>query len=111
MPASVSELPVESFERSRERFESLVCQLADPEMGQRTHAELEDHLATQGRELRRTLLQDHLDLRAHREVRLEAVTGADGVARRAVEPAPERGLATVFGQVRVERLAYRARGV
>jgi hypothetical protein len=89
----------------------VISQLADPETGQRTHAELEEQLSVDGRELMRPLLQDHLDLRARREVRQEGVTGADGVARRAVEPAHERGLATVFGQVRVARLAYRARGV
>ncbi|MCA1682297.1 MAG: ISKra4 family transposase, partial [Actinobacteria bacterium] len=110
MPASLSALSVESFERSRERFESMICQLADPETGQRTHGELEEQLSTEGRELMRTLLQDHLDLRARREVRQEVVTGSDAVARRAVEPTHERGLATVFGQVQVARLAYRARG-
>jgi hypothetical protein len=110
MPAYVSEIPVESFVRSRKQFESVVCQLADPETGQRTHAELEEQLSTQGRELMRTLLQEHLDLRAGREVRQESVTGADGVARRWVESDHERGLATVFGPVRVARLAYRARG-
>jgi hypothetical protein len=110
MPVSVSALAVESFQRSREQFESLVGVLADPETGQRTHAELEDQLSVAGRELMRTLLQDHVDLRASREVRVESVTGADGVERRAVEPAHERGLATVFGEVRVTRLAYRTRG-
>jgi Uncharacterized protein conserved in bacteria (DUF2263) len=48
--------------------------------------------------------------RAKREPRLEAVVGADGVARRGVEAGHERGLLTVFGKVEVSRLAYRRRG-
>lgn len=52
------------------------------------------------------MLQDHLD----REVRVTGVTDADGVTRRAVEPGHHRPLATVFGEVTVTRLAYRAKG-
>jgi hypothetical protein len=64
----------------------------------------------EGRELFRQMLQDHLDLRARREPRLEAVVGADGVARRGVEADHQRGLLTVFGKVEVSRLAYWRRG-
>ena len=38
-----------------------------------------------GRELTRQLYQDHLDLRAAREERLDEVTGADGVTRTRAE--------------------------
>jgi hypothetical protein len=58
----------------------------------------------------RSLLQDHLDLRAAREVRMPVVTGADATVRRSVERDHERALATVFGEVRVTRMAYRAKG-
>ena len=64
----------------------------------------------ESRELFRQMFQDHLDLRAQRERRLEVVVGADGVARRGVETGHERGLLTVFGEVEVTRLAYRRRG-
>lgn len=74
------------------------------------HCELETRLQVEGRELLRRLLQDHLDLRARGEVRQEVV-GADKVARTRVEPEHTRGLTTIFGEVAVERLAYRARGV
>jgi len=72
--------------------------------------ELEERLDVEGRELLRQMLQDHLDLRAQREPRLEAVVGADAVARRTVETGHERGLLSVFGKVKVTRLAYRRRG-
>ncbi len=75
-----------------------------------THAELEDRLRTDGFELLRLLFQDHLDLRADREQRVDAVVGADGVRRGWVETGHSRPLITLFGSVRVRRLAYRAKG-
>lgn len=60
----------------------------------------------------RSLLQDHLDLRACREQRLpEGALGADGVARARTESGHQRELATVFRTVTVTRIAYRAPGV
>jgi hypothetical protein len=38
------------------------------------------------------------------------VTGSDGITRTRVEAGHQRGLATVFGQVTVTRMAYRAPG-
>ena len=99
-----------AFARSREQFESIVAGLGSPETGLVTHAELEERIGCQGRELLRCLFQDHLDLRTTREVRHTAVTGADAVVRRTVEPDHDRALSSVFGQVRVTRMAYRARG-
>jgi hypothetical protein len=60
------------------------------------------------RELLRRIYQDHLNLRAARERRPEKVTGADGVARTRAETGHTRPLATVFGQVTLTRIAYRA---
>jgi hypothetical protein len=55
------------------------------------------------------MFQDHLDVRAAREKRVEVVD-AEGIAPGSVETGHGRGLATIFGAVRVERLAYRQRG-
>ncbi len=74
-----------------------------------SHGELEEDLDRRGRELLRRLLQDHLDLRARREERTEVVDH-DGVGHASVEAGHTRRLATVFGMVSVERLAYRHRG-
>ena len=98
------------FARSRECFEGLVTVLAGPEAGRLTHAEMEDQLTVLSRELVRVLHQDSLDLRAARERRRVPVTGSDQVRRGIVEPGHDRGLATVFGQVTVNRMAYRHRG-
>jgi hypothetical protein len=100
----------EAFARSRECFEDLVTVLADPAGGRLTHAGMEVQLTGLSRELVRVLHQDSLDLRAAREERREPVTGSDGVRRGIVEPDHDRGLATVFGQVTVDRMAYRHRG-
>jgi hypothetical protein len=58
----------------------------------------------------RQLLQDHLDLRAEREQRLTDVVDADGDGRGCVGYGHDRGLAGVFGEVTVARIADRARG-
>ncbi|MGH2746263.1 MAG: ISKra4 family transposase [Thermoleophilaceae bacterium] len=98
------------FARSRERFEEVAGWLSGGEAGALAHAELEERLDSDGRELLRLLLQDHLDLRACREVRVERVLDSEGAGRGSVEAGHERPLGTVFGEVRVRRLAYRERG-
>jgi len=102
--------PEGGFAASRQRFEQVCAFLDGQQAGSLEHGALEDQLAEQGRELLRQLYQDHLDLRAERELRLEPVLDADGLAHRSVEAGHRRTLATVFGQVTVSRLAYRRRG-
>jgi hypothetical protein len=99
-----------SFERSGECFDSVVAVLDDPQTTSQTHAELEERLTVMSRELFRVLLQDHLDLRARREQRRDDVAGVDEPARTRVETGHTRALATVFGQVQVQRAAYRTPG-
>jgi hypothetical protein len=99
------------FERSRAQLETVIGWLADAATGEVGHADLEERLQAEAREVFRQLLQDHLDLRAVREQPVAAVTGDDGICRRYVEPDHDRGLVTVFGKVTVTRLAYRAKGV
>lgn len=101
----------DAFGASRAALEALTVTLGSAAAGTWTHDQLEDHLATHGRELLRQMLQDHLDLRANREQhavahrRLGPVVDADGIAHRKVEPGHVRHLATVFGTVRVTRCA------
>jgi hypothetical protein len=100
----------DGFARSRARFEQMVGFLDGGGAAQLDHGELEDRLAVHGRELLRLLYQDHLDLRAVRERRLDEVLDADGVSRPSVEAGHGRTLTTVFGEVTATRLAYRRRG-
>ena len=68
---------------SREQFESLVGFLDGTDAAGLSHAELEERLDRDGRELLRRLLDDHLALRALREQRLEQVVGDEGSRRAA----------------------------
>jgi len=98
------------FAASRERFEQIVGWLGGRETAGLEHGALEAQLQSVGRELLCCLFQDHLSLRAVREQRLDPVADAGGVEHRALERGHERSLDSVFGEVSVERLAYRARG-
>ena len=104
-----------SFAASADLFTILVEELQSAEAAGLTACELEDLLAERGREVRRQLLQDHLNLRAAREEqaarqhRLSA-TGADGVTRTRVATGHHRQLATLFGTVQVTRCARRRPG-
>jgi hypothetical protein len=101
---------LEAFSRSAERFSALAGWLSGGHARGLEHAQLEARLEQDGRELIRALLQDHLDLRAGSERRIELVVGADGARRANVERSHARALETVFGEVELTRLAYRARG-
>ena len=98
------------FAASRVLFESTLGFLDGAQAAGLEHAELETELQAKGRELVRQLMQDHLDLRAQREQRLQEVVDAEQVTRGSVETGHTRALSTVFGEVTVSRLAYRRRG-
>jgi hypothetical protein len=100
----------ESFKSSRASFETLIGFFAGPEAAGLTHAEVESRLHTDGFELLRQVLQDHFDLRALREQRIDRPVGSDGRPRPYVETEHKRPLVTIFGEVTVTRLAYRAKG-
>lgn len=103
----------EAFARSVSAFHLLTATLSGREAADWTHGELEEHLQEAGRALMRQLLQDHLDLRAIREEEhLRArpglrVRGPEGTMRPWRERGHERWLSTVFGHVRVRRVAHR----
>lgn len=98
----------DSFARSRQLFESMIAELESAQTAALTHAQIEDQITTSGRQLHRSMYQDHLDLRALREVEHPNVIGADKIERTRTETGHRRKLTTVFGEVSVERKAYRA---
>jgi hypothetical protein len=100
------------FARSDEKFSELKAKLVSKETSGMSHGDLEEMLESNGRELLRRLLQDHLTLRAQRERERGwkgPVRGTDGRPR-SYRRRSERGLMSVFGPVRVERTAYSAHG-
>jgi hypothetical protein len=102
--------PADVFAEADGSFADLKGWLADAEAAGMDHAELEKQVSVRGRELLRRVLQAHLDLRAAREERQPAVTGPDQITRTRAEKGHTRALASVFGQVTVTRIAYRAPG-
>ena len=96
------------FTVSRRYFDSVVGFLDGEAAAGLRHAQLEEHLAEVGRELIRLLQQDHTNLRAVREQRLDEVAEVDGTVHTRVEHGHTRTLATIFGQIDVPRMAYRA---
>jgi len=98
-----------AFSQARNCYEEIERWLGSAETAALTHAELEDQLGSRGRELLRRMFQGTLDLRAVREQRRDDVI-ADGIVRTRTERDHPRPLSTVFGQVTVTRMAYRAPG-
>jgi len=71
--------------------------------------EREEAIGREGRELQRRLLQASFDVDAAREERAAGVTSAAGIRHGIVEAGHGRGVTSVFGPVRVARMAYRNR--
>jgi hypothetical protein len=97
------------YEQSRHEFEDIVRTLDSEEVQSMTHSELERELEKKGRELMRTLLQEHLYNRSPGQCE-KPVSGSDGIDRCRVR-LQERKLETVFGTVSVERAGYGKEGV
>jgi hypothetical protein len=103
------------FAASMKLVTALVADLQAAEAAGLTAYELEQFVASRGREVQRQMVQDHLDLRAAREEETARehrapVVGADGIPRRRVEAGHRRLLATLFGTVQVRRCAWRRPG-
>jgi hypothetical protein len=98
----------EPFARSRALAAEVEGTLASTEMIRAPHNEVEQLLAEKSHEWARRMLEEHMELRAAAEKRVDVV-GADGVERQAARDS-ERHLETLFGRVAVPRTAYQAPG-
>ena len=110
MVAAVARLaPPAPFAASRERCEEIVEFAASTEASEMSESELERELEEQVRELKRRLLQDHLD---HRQggAAAEPVRDAEGQERTSVRD-HQRTLVTTFGPVEVDRFGYGGPGL
>lgn len=110
MSAPAETSPAEAADAPAAQFAKIRGFLAGDTAAGLEHSELEDYIRTEGFELLRLLFQDHFDLRAATEVRIEEVADTHGVARGAVETGHRRDLVTIVGTVVVGRFAYRRRG-
>jgi hypothetical protein len=100
--------PQQRYGDAREKFDRMVRRLESKEALGMTHSDLERELDKEGRDLLRSLLQEHLDARSPGQS-VEAVIGSDGIDRPRVR-LQERHLETVFGTVTVHRAGYGQEG-
>jgi hypothetical protein len=98
------------FHGAYEKFIEITTHLSGRAFGESTHSAIEAYLETDGRELLRLLLQEHLDNQGSGRVG-EAVCGSDGVVRSHKRDQMETGYQSVFGAVRLARTGYSQRGV
>lgn len=98
------------FHGAYEKFTEMTMHLSAMSKGDEPHSDIEASLETDGRELLRLLLQEHLDNQGCGRV-AEAVHGSDGVLRSHKREHMETGYKSVFGAVRVARTGYSQRGV
>jgi len=91
-----------------EQFSAMLAWAAEDAAGL-DHGEREKEIGETGRELQRRLLEATLAIDCAREERISHVTSAAGIRHGSVEKGHDRGVASVFGPVRAERLAYRNR--
>ena len=100
----------EEFQGARAQFGSIIDELKSQRMLGNEHGEIETMLDREGKELLRRLLQGHLDLRANKEERIDSIMGSDGVERTHFREDCDRPLESLFGEVKVKRMGYSARG-
>jgi hypothetical protein len=108
-----TEVPVEeelaaALAAPAEQFAGLAAWAAE-ESRYLDHGEREKVIGQEGRELQRRLLQAAFDIDSACEERAEGVMSAAGIGHGTVEAGHGRGVTSVFGPVRVTRLAYRSR--
>ena len=99
----------DEFAAAREQFAQMEAFLVSDEAHSKTHSELERELGAAGAGAAATALSGHLERRAPGEA-TAAVRDAQGQVRQQSRR-QERGLETVFGEVRVERLGYGGEGL
>jgi len=109
MGAALAVVERDSFAAADACYGGMVSFLKSGEAKEQTESQLERSVEGRIRELARELIQAHLLERGPGEAAGE-VSGADGVVRER-KRVHERGVETIFGEVRVSRLGYGADGV
>ena len=90
------------FHSAYEQCIAITDHLRSEMAGDKTHSAIEAYLETDGRELLRLLVQDHLDHQGSGRVG-DAVCGSDGVVRSHKRDDMATGYTSVLGAVRVAR--------
>ncbi|MGH7751854.1 MAG: ISKra4-like element ISHoc2 family transposase, partial [Gemmatimonadales bacterium] len=109
MSAAVAEVERDAYAAADACYGGMVGFLKSGESRHLTESQLERTVEERIRELARRLIQAHVEERAPGPAASE-VRGSDGVAR-GRERVHERGVQTIFGEVRASRVGYGADGV
>ena len=99
----------DAFAEARESFGEIETFLGSKEACSLRESDLERELEKRGRELMRQLLEAHIQVRGPGEA-AAPVKSTDG-EERVQQRLHERGLETVFGEVKIERAGYVAKGM
>ena len=102
------EVPASPYEGADQTYDQIKQYLDSEEARQVSESELERQLESKGRELLRKLLDAHLRTRSPGEAG-GPVRDAEGVER-TEQRDHDRGLMSIFGSVRVERVGYASEG-
>ena len=105
MLAYTKEACFDEFSAAHEQFEKLIGKLSSESTRTLEHGDVESLIAREGNELLRRLMQAYLDQRAEAEEPLDGIIGADGQERGHCRDR-SRTLATLFGEVTVQRMGY-----
>jgi hypothetical protein len=95
--------PDTAFASSHQNFNTLIGHLTGEKTANLDAAGIESFLDSSGRDLMRTLLQDHLNLRSRRDQETIAPMRAADGERRTEKRQAARTLGTLFGEVDVNR--------
>ena len=98
------------FPGAYEKCIEITSHLSAKAQSDQTHSDIEASLETDGRDLLRLRLQEHVDQQGPGRVG-EAVRGSDGVVRSHQRDHMGTGYQSVLGAVRVARTGYSQRGV
>lgn len=97
-----------AFLSAQEKFLELTGRLQSHQSRSMTLSDLEKYLATEGRELLRRLLEEHIRFRGTGDIG-PVVLGADDVER-TYRQLREKTLTSIFGKVELERMGYSSPG-
>ncbi len=101
---------IAEFYPAVEQFALLLGRLQSKDTVALEHEEVENLISSDGTEVLRQLLQGHLDFRSTNEIKVETISGSDGIVRSHRRKSCKKDLETAFGTVKVTRLGYSTRG-
>ena len=104
MTTTTPDLKDRTFKNSREHYEEVTDFLLEEKTQKMTLDEVEHIVKTKGRDLQRSLLEEHIASRGTGDLG-SSLKGTDGVER-THKKISERKILTIFGEVKISRVGY-----